>query len=300
MQVGRSAFVVVALGREGNPAPSLRSNYERILMWSSVSAVFVLGGAAAEGHARELLWFVAVAIELFGGVVGFYTPGLGRSTTEDWTIEGGHFAERCQAFILIALGESVVAIGGTLSEIEHVSLTEVTAFVFAFLGAIAFWWMYFDRSADAAAGVIAAAKDPGALGRSAYHFVHPIMIAGIIVTAAADELVLAHPGRSAPLSTVWLVFGGTALFIAGHAVFKYVVWRVIPWTRLVAIAALLALVPLGTSLSALAVGGLALLVVLVLLVADQLTASADADRAEANMPEAHLPEDHSSEPQQTP
>jgi low temperature requirement protein LtrA len=268
MQLGRSVFVVIALIREGPSARSLRLNYERILTWSSFSAVLALTGAAADGHLRELLWFLAVAVELFGGVVGFYTPWLGRSSTEDWTIEGGHFAERCQAFVLIALGESVVAIGGTLSELEPVTLTEVVAFVGAFVGAIALWWMYFDRSADAAAAVIAASEDPGALGRSAYHFVHPIMVAAIIVTAAADELVLAHPSDHPPIATVWLVLGGSALFIGGHALFKYVVWREIPWPRIAAVIVLLALVPAGTSMPALVVGLIALAIVLIVLVAD--------------------------------
>jgi low temperature requirement protein LtrA len=271
MQIGRSVFVVIALGREGDAALSLRLNYERILAWSAVGAAFALAGAAADGHAREVLWLLAVAVELFGGAVGFHTPRLGRSTTEDWTIEGGHFAERCQAFVLIAVGESVVAIGGTLSEIEHVDFTEVLAFVAAFLGAIAFWWMYFDRSADAAAELIAGSDDPGALGRSAFHYVHPIMIAGIIASAAADDLILADPRDHPPLAVVWLTLGGTALFIAGHAIFKAVVWRVVPWPRIGAVCVLLALVPLGPSVPALAVGAIALAVLLIVLVLDHTT-----------------------------
>ena len=70
------------------------------------------------------------------------------------------------------------------------TFTAVLAFGAAFLGAMGFWWMYFDRSADAAAEVIADSDNPGALGRSAYHLVHPVMIAGIIVTAAAAVLTL--------------------------------------------------------------------------------------------------------------
>jgi low temperature requirement protein LtrA len=78
-------------------------------------------------------------------VVGFATPGLGRSRTSDWTIEGGHFAERCQAFILIALGESIVIIGATLTEIKEINAASVASFVVAFAGGL--WWLYFDQSA---------------------------------------------------------------------------------------------------------------------------------------------------------
>jgi low temperature requirement protein LtrA len=111
----------------------------------------------------------------------------------DWTIEGAHFAERCQAFILIALGESIVVIGASLSGLDTVTGLVVAAFVVAFAGSAALWWIYFDRSAEASARRIAASNDPGRLGRSAYHFIHPIMIAGIIVVAAADEEVLTPP-----------------------------------------------------------------------------------------------------------
>jgi low temperature requirement protein LtrA len=86
-----------------------------------------------------------VGVDLAGGVVGFYTPGLGRSHTSDWTIEGGHFAERCQAFILIALGESIVIIGAALSAHKSVTASAVTAFIVAFSGSVAMWLYATDR-----------------------------------------------------------------------------------------------------------------------------------------------------------
>ena len=287
MQVGRSAFVVISLARSATDpdVASLRRNYQRILTWSVASGAAALAGAGVHGHAREGLWLLAVLIDLTGGAVGFFSPGLGRSTTRDWTIEGGHFAERCQAFILIALGESVVVTGATFADVEQVTLPVAAAFVAAFLGAIAFWWLYFDRSADAAADVIAAADDPGAMGRSAYHSIHPVMIAGIIVTAAADELVLAHPSRHAELATVWMTLGGAALFLIGHGLFIWVVWRVVPWTRIVAGVVLVALAPLGTSLPALAVGAIALAVLLTVIFIDRRTAPSVADEECAVAPD---------------
>ena len=155
------------------------------------------------------------AVDLLGGVVGFYTPGLGRSYTEEWTIEGNHIAERCQAFVLIALGESLVVTGGTLAGLSQVSAGEAAAVVCAFLGAAALWWIYFDRYAGQSTRVISQSTDPGRLGRSGYHLIHPIIVAGIIVTAAADERVLAHPTGHVEAATRWFVLGGTALFLAG-------------------------------------------------------------------------------------
>ena len=161
----------------------------------------------------------------------------------DWTIEGGHFAERCQAFILIALGESIVIIGATESGVNRVSATEIAAFIVAFAGSVALWWLYFDRSAEASTEVITASDDPGRLGRTAYHLIHPVMVAGIIVAAAGDDKILTAPSIHAHPASAWLILGGPALFLAGHAAFKYVLWGIIPWTRLagVAVLALLAL-----------------------------------------------------------
>ena len=175
-QIGRSVFMVIAL--RGHP---LQANFERVLAWCVVSGALAVGGGFAHGSARYLLWLLAVGVDLAGGAVGFATPGLGRSRTSDWTIEGGHFAERCQAFILIALGESIVIIGAALTETSRSPRASVTAFVVAFAGSVALWWLYFDQSAEAAAEKIARSDDPGRLGRSAYHLIHPVMVAGIIV-----------------------------------------------------------------------------------------------------------------------
>ena len=264
MQIGRSAFMVTAL-----PSGPLGRNYQRILAWSVVSGALAVAGGLVGGHARELLWLLTVAVDVLGGLLGFPVPGLGRSRTADWTIEGGHFAERCQAFILIALGESIVIIGATLSEVAQVSGTEIAAFVVAFAGSLALWWLYFDRSAEASTEVIARSADPGRLGRSAYHLIHPVMVAGIIVTAAGDEKILADPSAHATAPSAWLILGGPALFLAGHAAFKYVLWRDVPWIRLAGIAVLALLVLAVPTLPEIALAGCAAAVVAVVAAADR-------------------------------
>jgi low temperature requirement protein LtrA len=236
-QIGRTVFMVIAL--RGHV---LQTNFERILVWCVASGAFAVAGGIVHGSARYLLWLVAVGLDVAGGAVGFYIPGLGRSRTSDWTIEGGHFAERCQAFMLIALGESIVIIGATLTS-KPVTASDVTAFVVAFVGSVALWWLYFDQSAEAAAEKIARSDDPGRLGRSAYHLIHPVMVAGIIVSAAADQKVLSDPAATASTASAWMILGGPALFLAGHVAFKLVVWRYVSWPRVagIAVLALLAL-----------------------------------------------------------
>ena len=265
IQVGRTVFVVLAI-----PGDPLQRNFERILVWLLISGALYLAGAYAHGHAREVLWLLGVAVDLGSAAVGFFVPGLGRSHTDEWTIEGGQFAERCQLFVIIALGESIVVTGQALSNQHPIQGHDVAAFVTALAGSVALWWVYFDRSASEGARMIADSDDPGRLGRNAYHLIHPIMIAGIIVAAAADERVFEHPSVHAETATAWMVLGSPALFLAGHAAFKAIVWRVVPWTRLAAIAVLALLAIAVPHVSALTLAVLATLVVIAVAVTDRL------------------------------
>jgi low temperature requirement protein LtrA len=270
IQVGRTAFTFVALRKSLGGTHPLSRTFQRILTWFVGSGVLWIIGGLLGGEARYALWLLALAVDYSGPVVGYYVPGLGRSRTEEWTIEGGHFAERCQLFVIIALGESILVTGTTFGEIEPSALA-VCAFVVAFVGSVALWWIYFARSADAAREVFTASEDPGRLGRSAYTYFHIPMVAGIIAVAAADELTVAHPGEHGTLASVALTLGGTALFVAGHAFFKWAVFGVLPWSRALAIAALAALIPVGFAIPTLALSGVAGLLVVVLAVWDTLT-----------------------------
>jgi low temperature requirement protein LtrA len=280
MQIGRSG--VAAIGLRDDP---LESNFQRIFLWCLVSGTLAIIGGFVHGDARVVCWTAAVAIDVLGGSLGFPVPGLGRSVTTDWTVEGHHIAERCQAFVLIALGESIVEIGETLAGQQGVAHDQVVAFAATFVGAVALWWIYFDRSAEAATTVVVESSDPGALGRSAYHLIHPVMIAGIIATAAADELVLSDPSRTVDISVTWLILGGAALFLAGHAAFKATVWRVVPWSRLVGITVLALLGTLSGHVSQLTLGIAAGVVLVAVAVSDRLFGHA-TDPAPAGSPAA--------------
>jgi low temperature requirement protein LtrA len=222
IQVGRTAFTFIALRSSLGRSHPLSRNFQRILSWLMTAGVLWIIGGVLEGEARYAAWGLALIVDYAGPVIGYYMPGLGRSRTEEWTIEGGHFAERCQLFVIIALGESILVTGTTFAEIEPSALA-VTAFVVAFLGSVALWWIYFVRSAEAAREVFTSSEDPGWLGRSAYTYFHIPMIAGIIAIAAADELTVAHPGEHGTPASVALTLGGMALFLAGHAFFEWAV-----------------------------------------------------------------------------
>lgn len=265
IQIGRCIWAVMQLGSD----PSLRTNFQRILIWCTVAAALWIAGGFAEGTSRELIWLTAILIDYAAPAAGFYTPGMGRSATTDWNISGEHMAERCQLFVIIALGESILVTGATFSGLDHTAAA-TTALVVAFIGSVAFWWIYFDRAAERSSERIAASRDPGRLGRSAYTYFHLPIVAGIIVTAVGDELVIAHPtGHAANAAVIAVLFGPT-LFLAGHALFKWVVFRVISTARVVAIALLAALAPFGTHISPLLLAAGATAIVIMVAVWDTI------------------------------
>lgn len=245
MQVGRSLFTAAAL--RGH-SPGNYRNFLRITAWLVLSGVFWIAGALAEGEARLALWAVALAIELVSPSLGFWTPGLGRSTTADWDVEGGHLAERCGLFVIIALGESILVTGATFADLEPDAAT-VAAFVVSFIGSVAMWWIYFDIGAERGSHRIAHAEDPGRLARIAYTYIHLLIVAGIIVGAVADELVLAHPEGHVDGKTAIALLGGPALYLLGNALFKWSTAGRVPLSHLVGLVLLALLVPAAEGLS---------------------------------------------------
>jgi low temperature requirement protein LtrA len=187
-----------------------------------MSAIFWIAGGFAEGNSRLLLWAVALGIEYISPAVRFWIPKYGASQVADWVVEGGHIAERCAGFIIIALGESLVVTGATFAELAWTAPT-VGAFLSAFVGALAMWWIYFHKGAEAGSEQISNASEPGRLARLAYTYLHMPIVAGIILSAVADELVLKHPAEHSDLKTVLSAIGGPLLFLLGTILFKHTI-----------------------------------------------------------------------------
>ncbi len=219
MQVGRTIFLLLSTP----PGQTLaRLNAVRILIWLLMSAVFWIAGGLAQGNSRLLLWAVALAIEYLSPAVRFWIPKYGASAVADWVVEGGHMAERCAGFIIIALGESIVVTGATFADLAWTTDT-VGAFMSAFVGALAMWWIYFHKGAEAGSEQISNASEPGRLARLAYTYLHMPIVAGIIVSAVADELVLKHPAGHSNPETVLSAIGGPLLFLLGTILFKHTI-----------------------------------------------------------------------------
>jgi len=255
MHVLRSAFMVHAFGKT-HAAHAM--NFVRILLWlSASSACWVLGGFD-DPQARLWWWIAAIGIEFVGPIAYFRVPGLGASSTAEWDVDPHHLAERCALFVIIALGESLLVTGATFAGLPWTT-PHVMAFIAAFLGSVAMWWMYFDSGSGRAVHHFEHAADRGRVARLAYTYLHIPIIAGIIVCAVADELVLAHPGHATNAGIVAML-GGPLLYLLGNAAFKWVTnaRRLPPFSHLVGIVLLLALAPFafGHAFSALVLGWL--------------------------------------------
>jgi len=255
-QLMRSIFTTVSLK---GASPTNHRNFQRITIWLCCSGVFWIAGGLSEGPLRFGLWLVALGIEYVGPAAGFRVPGLGRSLTSDWNVEGGHLAERCALFIIIALGESVLMTGVTAAKLP-VTAVNLTAFVNAFLSSVAMWWIYFHIGAERGSRIIAHSDDPGRIARIAYTYLHILLVAGIILVAVGDELVIAHPLGHTDAKTAIAVVGGPACYLLGNLLFKRVTAGWYPLSHLVGLGliAILAffpafLPPLGFSLTATAV-----------------------------------------------
>src|SRR5262249_36693606 len=215
LQVLRNGFATAV----SPPRSSWRDNFGRILIWSVASGVLWIAGAAAPENARIGLWLVALAIEVAGPLTMFWLPMRGSTTTLGWPIDPGHFAERFQLFVIIALGESIVVTGATASAL-HMDAARVTAIALAFVISAALWWLYFSRVARIIGGGLAAADDPGRVARDAFTYVHIPIVAGIILAAVGDELLIAHPGQGLSAGGLVAICAGPALYLIGHLLLR--------------------------------------------------------------------------------
>lgn len=234
IQIGRTVFTIWAA--RGNV--SIVRNFQRILFWLSGSGILWIAGGIAEGEMRLALWIAALAIEYAGPSMGFWTPGMGCSTTADWDVEGGHLSERCGLFVIIALGESILVTGATFSNLAW-SWPVVLGFLSAFVASLAMWWIYFNTGAERGTESITTSGDPGRLARLGYTYIHLFIVAGIIVTAVGDEFTLMHPDGHADLKTASAIIGGPLLYLIGTLLFRRVITGQLPTFQLAALAALI-------------------------------------------------------------
>ena len=249
LQVGRNAAAASLLARDH----ALRAVFERLVVWSALTGALWLAGAALGGDRRLLLWIPALALDAAAPFAGYWVPGRGRAATTDYDIEAGHFAERCQLFIIIALGETIVVTGAAAAA-AGLTTTVVLCLVVAFLETAALWWLYFGAAAEEPRATTRTRDDPGRLARDAYTYLHLPIVAGIIATAVGAHLIIAAPGEPQHGVGLAMVLGGPALDLVGESLFRSRITGRRNAKRLTIALVLVALVPLAVHVAALLLG----------------------------------------------
>lgn len=239
IQIGRTLYVNLVLGQHHD----LSANFRRILGWFCISAVFWIAGACCQGSWRIALWVVAVLCDYISPMFGFALPFLGRSDSRtEWTIEGHHLVERCQLFVIIAFGETILMTGDSLGEVEAWSSHIVISAVVSFIGSLAMWWVYFDVSSEAGSRKIQNVSDPGWLGL-VYSIIHVILVGAIIICAVGDELIVAHPDKQTGYGSVFVLIMGPILYIVANSIYKMITCRILPLSHILSVVALLLMLP---------------------------------------------------------
>jgi low temperature requirement protein LtrA len=210
---------------------------------TAVGAGLLFVAAATSGATQVALWGLALLLDA-GGPLLFGQDG--------WKLVPGHFAERHGLIVIIALGESIVAIGvGAKASID--AGVVVAGLLGVAVGA-ALWWVYFDVTAIVAGRRLAKAKEGherNGIARDSYSYLHFPMVAGIALIAVGFKATLAHVDSSLEIVPAAALLGGAALYLLAHVAFRLRNMHTLSVRRLVCAAVLLALLPAATSLPAL-------------------------------------------------
>ena len=278
IQVGRHTFLTFVTAERRTIE---RERAGRILTWFVVAGVFWIAGGLADGEQRWALWLVALAIDYAAPLALFWIPRRQHLASSTWQVETAHFAERFQLFVIIALGETIVLTGSTTAGLE-LDTGRIVAFGLAFLSTAALWWLYFDYVARIAERRLELAADRTTLARDAFTYLHAAIVAGVILSAVGDELVIAHPGDVLPGTEVATVVAGPALYLLAHVALRLRMTGTISVKRLSGALACGAVGGIGTFAPALVVSALLVAVLVAVIAAEQLAAARRRARGEAS------------------
>ncbi len=244
-----------------------RAVFTGLTVSTSVAIGLLVLASFLDGIPQGAVWALAIAIDM-GGPLFHGQDG--------WRLVPGHFAERHGLIIIIALGESIVAIG--IGAEGNVTAGVVIGASFGVMVAAALWWLYFDvvalaaerRLADAAPG-----RERNTMARDSFSYLHLPMVAGIVLLALGLKKTLEHVEDPLKLVPAVALLGGTALYLVAHVAFRYRNVHSFNRHRAITAVLLVALIPVAVEVPALATVG-AVAAILALLIAYEVRRYAEA------------------------
>ncbi|MCW2986071.1 MAG: low temperature requirement protein [Conexibacter sp.] len=208
------------------------------------AGLLLVAAGLVDGPARTVCWAMAIALDLGGLVIG---------GVEGWRVEAGHLAERHGLIVIIALGESIVALG-VGAEGQPLDAGLILAVLLGVATAAALWWAYFDVVAIVAERRFrqATGLDRVLIARDSYTYLHLPMVAGIILFSLGVKKTLPHVGDELGTIPAVGLCGGVALYFLAHVAFRLRNVRTLNRGRLASAIVLVALIPVATAIPALA------------------------------------------------
>ena len=250
--------------------PMLRRSVIGLGGGTAVGVGLLIAAAAADGWVQGGLWALAIVLD-------FAEPFFFGA--EGWRLAPGHFAERHGLIVLIALGESIVAIG--VGAEVGVDAGVVVAAVAGMAIAAALWWLYFDVVALVAVRRLArtpAGREQNELARDSYSYLHLPMVAGIVLVALGLKKTIADVEEPLKLVPAAALLGGTSLYLLAHVAFRLRNVHSLNRRRLVVAIVLVALIPLAVELPSLVTAVLLAVVLWALIGYEAIRYAADRDR----------------------
>jgi low temperature requirement protein LtrA len=243
--------------------PDLRHSVAGLAWGTGAGVGLLLAGSFLDGTGQALLWTLALVLDMAEP----YFFG-----SEGWKLVPGHFAERHGLIIIVALGESIVALG--VGADVALTVAVATAAVLGTVLVAELWWVYFDIVAIANARRLVRAppgREQNELARDVYSYLHFPLVAGIVIAAFGLHDALAH--ASEPLKGVpaFALLGGTAIYLLGHVLVRWRGVHSINYRRFVLAFVLFALIPLAGEISAVATLGILTVLLAVLIVLETRT-----------------------------
>ena len=221
--------------------PGLRRAVWGLLASTSIGVGLLFGASFADGTLQGALWALAIALDMAGPLV---------IDPKGWRLQPAHFAERHGLIVIIALGESIVAIG--VGAQDSVTTGIVVAACLGIAVVAELWWAYFDIVAIVAERRLshATGRERNAIARDSFSYLHLPMVAGIVLVALGLKKTIEHVDEPLKLVPATALLAGLAIYLLAHVAFRWRNVHRLSFQRLLFAALLTALIPLATEIDA--------------------------------------------------